>query len=115
MSRTFTVKAAPSNAFTLPATGKANTRKATLTLTVSLPGRGVLALKPVGRAPVKPAKVSTTTAGKVKVKIKLTRAGLAKIKAKKSGRLRVKVAFTYTPTGGVAKTLTKKYTLTYKK
>ena len=117
-TRAFTVNVAatpPSNSFSLPASGKANTKKATLTLTVALPGKGTLALAPVGKAPVKASTKTAKGAGSVKIKIKLTPAGLAKIKAKKNGKLKVKVSFTYTPTGGTAKTLTKKYTLIFKK
>jgi ELWxxDGT repeat protein len=109
--RTFNVR---SNAFTLPATGKANTKKATLTLEVRLPGPGTLSLGPAGKAPVRTAKVTPSRAGLVKIKIALTDQGLQQIKRADNGRLKVKVKVTYKPTGGTASTKTKRYTLILK-
>ncbi|MBJ7357681.1 ELWxxDGT repeat protein [Nocardioides sp.] len=107
-TRTFTVA---SNAFTLPAGGKANTKKATLTLKVRLPGPGTLRLRPVGQAPVQDARVKAERAGAVKLTIRLTQDGLAQIKQAGNGKLTVKVKVTYIPAGGTAHSLTKRYTL----
>ena len=109
-----TAPTAPSNAFTAPATGQANTKKATLALSVTLPGPGTLAVAPAGKSPIKAVEVTVSKAGAATITIKLTKDGLKKLKAKKSHKLKVKVQFTYTPTGGTANTLTKSYTLTIK-
>ena len=112
----------PSNAFTLPRKGKADTRKGTLTIGVSLPGAGTLKLGPSGKALVKV--VSRTVAkGTTSLTIKPTRAGKKQLKKKlaqalaagrKIGKLKVVVAVTFTPKGGSARTLTKTYTLKLK-
>ena len=117
-----TPPAAPTNAFTLPRKGTADTRKGTLSIDVPLPGPGALRLGPSGKAPVKV--VSKTVAkGTSSLTIKLTRSGKKKLKAnlaqairngKKVGKLKVVVAVTYTPTGGTARTLTKKYLMRLK-
>ena len=118
-TRTFTVNtnavAPPVNTFTAPKGGKANKKKATLALKVTLPGPGVLGLKPEGKSPVKTAKVTATKAGPVTITVKLTKAGLKKIKAKSNGKLKVKVALTFTPTGGSPNTQATAYKLTFKK
>ena len=119
--RTFTVDvadvvvppaaAAPVNAFTLPATGRAHTAKGTLTLRVRLPGAGVLRLKTAGRSPVRAAKVTLLRGGLAKITVKPTRAGLKRLEHSSKGRMRVNVAFTFTPTGGSPNTRTKVYRL----
>jgi ELWxxDGT repeat protein len=113
--RTFTVDSgSPVNTFTAPRTGKANTRKGTLQLTVTLPGAGTLTLGPSGRSPVKAASTHLSGAGTATITIKLTKDGKKLIKQKRNGRLKVKVVLTFTPTGGIPNAQTKRYTLIVK-
>ena len=58
-------------------------------------------------------RVVATKAGPVKVKIRPSKAGKKALRRK--GRLRVKVKLTYTPTGGTARSTTKRVTLKLKK
>ena len=113
---------APSNVFTVPAKGKADTKKGTLTVTLTLPGAGKLALAPSGKSPVKAVAVSSA-GGATKVTITPSKAGMKKLKkslkaakkkGKKSASLKVTVAFTFTPTGGTANTKGASYKLTLK-
>jgi hypothetical protein len=114
----------PSNAVTFGKLAK-NTRKGSATLTVNLPGPGVVTLANAGsksagasaskakkakqpkkpKTAVKKATLTATAAGAVKLPINPTSAALKYLKAKHS--LSAKVAITFTPTGGTAKTVTK--------
>jgi len=119
----------PSNQFTFsgaPIFGAGST-----TLIIVVPGPGQISVTPSGagaasiaakgkkkggkgKKKAKPALIKKTTvkvgkAGPVKVKIKPTKAGKKIIK--KKGRLSTKVDITFTPTGGKARTVTKKVTI----
>lgn len=83
-----------------------NKKTGTATLPVTVPGGGTLAL--AGRN-VAPRQLVAAGAGKLKLKVKAT--GPAKAKLKETGKVTVKVKVTFTPTGGVAKTVTKKVKL----
>jgi hypothetical protein len=97
----------PSNKFSF---GKLalNKHKGTATQTVKVPGAGKLVLKGKG---VKTAR-KTASGGKVKLKIVLSAKQLRLLKA--AGKLKVKVAVTFTPTGGKPLTKHKKITLIFK-
>lgn len=95
----------PSNDITL---GKPvrNKKAGTATLPVTVPGAGTLAVAGKGVVPRQLA-----AAGAETLKIKVKAKGAAKKKLKKTGKVTVTVKVTYTPTGGVAKTVTKKVKL----
>jgi hypothetical protein len=95
----------PSNAITL---GKlARDKKAgTASLPVTVPGAGTLAL--AGKRVVA-RQLAATGAGTLPLKVKAK--GAAKRKLNRTGKVTVTVSVTFTPTGGVAKTVTKKVKL----
>lgn len=96
---------APSNAITL-GKAKPNKSKGTAKLTVTVPGAGALVLAGKG---IKGLKQAAATAGSVVLKIKPKSKTLKKLRAK--GKVKVKVTVTFTPTGGTARTETKKVKL----
>jgi hypothetical protein len=118
------IPAPPSNAFTFGKLAK-NARKGSATLTLNVPGPGVVTLASAGaksaaasaskakkakgpkkpKTAVKKATLTATAAGTVKLPITPTAGALKYLKAKHS--LSAKVAITFTPTGGTAKTVTK--------
>jgi hypothetical protein len=102
------VPAPPSNVVKL---GKAtaNKSKGTATLSVTVPGPGVLVLSGKG---VKGVTQSAAGAGTQKLKIRTT--GRTARKLKQHGKAKVTVTVTYTPTGGVARSETKKVKLVRK-
>ncbi|HEX3243086.1 MAG TPA: hypothetical protein VHQ97_08390 [Solirubrobacterales bacterium] len=115
----------PSNVFTKGKL-KLNRKKGTATLTVTVPGAGVLTLADAGgtkkataskkkRKPklLKPATVNATAAGTVKVPLKPTGAG--KRILRKRGKLRFKASLSFTPTGGFAGSQSLKGTLKLKR
>ncbi len=90
---------------------KLNKSNGTGTLTVTLPGAGVLTLTDAAatkkattskakRKLVKPATLKPTVAGVVKVPLKPTGAGKKTLKEK--GKLKIKGSLSFTPTGGIA-------------
>ncbi len=116
----------PSNLFSF-GKAKKNAKNGSSTLTVNVPGPGTLALTGVStgngakasvsaakpkkakkpkkpKNAVKPASATATVAGPVTLAVKPTAAAKKYLKAK--GALSVKVAVTFTPTGGTAKTVT---------
>ncbi len=116
----------PSNVFNF---GKLALKKnkGTATITVNVPGPGVLAMndgtvkaklvtaakkKSKKKALIKAVKKTVTKAGNVKLTVRPTKAGLKKFK---HGKLKVKLRITFTPTGGAAKTQFKKVTLVKQK
>lgn len=113
-SQTFPVL--PSNAFTLPSSGKANTRNGTVTLRVTLPGPGRLRLRPAGQAPVKVVTLSVPRGGTIRIVVQPTKPGMKQLRAQlrkhRVARLPVKVAVGFTPTGGRVNTRSHRYTLT---
>ena len=91
-------QSAASNLFTIGAV-KNVLSKGTATLTVRTPGAGSLTLSGAG---VRRVKVTTpASAGNVKLTVQAT--GKAKQTLVRVGRVKVKVAITFTPTGGTAK------------
>lgn len=100
----------PSNAFTF---GKPilNKKKGTAKLPVHVPGAGTLKLADVKKSKkrVKAKTVQATAAGTVKLPVQPTKSGRSILEDK--GKLKVKVAVTFTPTGGLAATQTRKLTL----
>ena len=108
------VPPAPSNAITL-GKPKANTANGTATLSVTVPGAGVLTLQGkgvkgqrLGAAGLRVTK-PVSGAGIVKLKIKAKGKTLKQLKAK--GKVKVKVTVTFTPTGGTPRSVTKKVKL----
>jgi ELWxxDGT repeat protein len=118
--RTFAVDAAddPSNEFTPPAKGKADTKKGTLTLTVELPGPGLLEADPPTpgkKALIKHSEATSEGAGDTKIKIKPSKKAARKLKklskGKKTGKLKITVDLTFTPDGGEPNTESAAYKL----
>jgi hypothetical protein len=105
------VSTPPSNLITLgkPALKKKN---GTAKLPVTVPGAGTLQIadaKVKGKKRVKAKTVQVTAAGTFSLPIKPT--NFARKALKKKGKLKLKVAVTFTPTGGSAATQTRKLTL----
>ncbi len=94
----FTPQAAPSNVFTLGVV-QANQAQGTATLTVSSPGPGTLTLSGAGVRRVKVA----TPSSPAKVKLTVQATGKAKQTLARVGHVKVRVAITFTPTGGTAR------------
>jgi hypothetical protein len=115
--------APPSNVFTKGKL-KLNKKNGTGTLSVTVPGAGVLTLTDASstkkataskRKPklVKPATLKPAAAGQVKVPLKPTGAG--KKILKKKGKLKIKATLSFTPTGGTAATQSLTATLKLKR
>jgi hypothetical protein len=92
---------------TVPAPGVITASDAS-TATTAAVARAEIAKKKKKKKPalIKNTKVVVTAAGTVKVKLSLTKAGKKALK-KKHGKLKVKVKFSYTPTGGLPNSVTK--------
>jgi hypothetical protein len=95
---------------------KRNKRNGTATLAVTVPGPGTLDLSGKGVKSQRAARVARAigaravpAAGTVKLRIKPK--GKAKKKLSQTGKAKVKVRVTYTPTGGQAKTQSKRVKL----
>ena len=102
---------------------KLNKSNGTATLTVTVPGAGVLKLGAAGGAKasaskkgkpklVKPATLKPTAAGRVKVPLKPT--GTGKKSLEEKGKLKFKLSLAFTPTGGITAKQTVKGTLQLK-
>ena len=105
------IAAAPSNAFTFAGL-KRNKRRGTATLSVSIPGPGTIALGGkgvVGEGPTTGpgAKASRALAAAGVVRLRIKAKGKARRKLNRTGRAKVTVKVTYTPTGGIPNTKTK--------
>ncbi len=100
----------PSNAFTFgkPALDK---KKGTAKLPVTVPGAGTLTIADVKKTKkrIKAKTLQATAAGTVNLPVAPTKSARKTLKAK--GKLKLKVAVTFTPTGGLAATQTRKLTL----
>lgn len=99
----------PSNAFTV-GSGKVNAARTSLAFTVKLPGKGALTAAATYKSGSKTVKITSakatiTAAGTVKLTVKLSSAARKELAKKK--KLTVSVKFTFTPTGGTAKTSSK--------
>lgn len=92
----YTPQSAASNLFAIGAV-KSVLSKGTATLTISTPGAGSLALSGTG---VRPVKV-TTPSGAAKVKLTVQATGKSKQTLDRVGRVKVKVAITFTPTAAL--------------
>ncbi|HEY6780874.1 MAG TPA: choice-of-anchor L domain-containing protein [Thermoleophilaceae bacterium] len=122
----------PNNTFTVPG-GSVTFRNGSATITIQVPGPGVVTAADSGaagaarlataagkrkrtkkakRALIKPTKATATKAGPVTLKLKPTKAG--KKLLKKKHKLKVKLAITFTPTGGTPKTQVKTITIKVK-
>jgi hypothetical protein len=116
----------PPNDFTVPG-GSVTFRNGSATITVNVPGPGVVTASqaPAGSASrataaaakkkklIKPARVVAKKAGPVKLKIKPTKAGKKVLRNKK--KLKVRLAITFTPTGGSPRTEVSRLTIKVKK
>lgn len=100
----------PSNAFTL---GKLalNKKKGSAKLSVKVPGGGTLKVADVKKSKkrIKAKTVHAGAAGTVKLPLQPTKSARGILEDK--GKLKVKVKVTFTPTGGLAATQTRKLTL----
>jgi hypothetical protein len=117
----------PSNSFTIGS--KIVFKNGQTVLTINVPGPGTLSVAPVGAkasrvasiakkkkkkpALIKSVKRKVTKAGKVKITLKPTKAG--KKVLKKKHKLSAKMRITFTPTGGLPHSTTKKITIKTKK
>ena len=100
----------PSNAITL---GKPalNRKKGTAKLPVTVPGAGTLTIADVKKTKkrVKAKTIAATAAGTLKLPVTPTKSARKTLTNK--GRLKLKVAVTFTPTGGIAASQIRKLTL----
>jgi hypothetical protein len=94
----------PSNAFTVDKVTD-HPRKGSATLTADLPGPGVLAIAGKGVKARGSGSVTAVAPGNVSVLVRPT--GRTKAKLGRSGRAKVSVKLTYTPTGGDSASSTK--------
>lgn len=93
---------------------KLNKNNGTATLTVDVPGAGNVALGGNGvvkQRPAAGASASKVTAKAGTVKLKVKAKGKKKAKLNQTGKAKVKAKVTFTPTGGVPATQTKKIKL----
>jgi ABC-type phosphate transport system substrate-binding protein len=103
----------PSNAFSIPSSRATSTL---MTFVAQLPGAGslrVAATTRVGRRTIRVASVSASPrgAGRVTLRLKLSSAAKRALARAKTKKLKVTVKFTFTPTGGTARTMTKNVTV----
>jgi adhesin HecA-like repeat protein len=100
----------PSNAITL---GKPvlNKKKGTAKLPTTVPGAGTLTIADVKKTKkrIKAKTIQVSAAGTVNLPVRPTKSARKTLANK--GRLKIKVAITFTPTGGFAATVTRKLTL----
>jgi subtilisin family serine protease len=103
----------PSNAFTF--IGKALVRRRLTILTLSVPGPGVVKASQAGttgtrtsatKPLIKPVRVTADAAGKLKLKIRPSKAGKRRLRKKRSFSVRLKI--TYTPNGGTPRSSIKR-------
>jgi len=88
-----------------------NKRKGTAKLPVTVPGPGTLTIADVKKTKkrIKAKTLTATAAGTLKLPVKPTKSARGTLEEK--GRLKLKVAVTFTPTGGFAATVKRKLTL----
>jgi hypothetical protein len=100
----------PSNAVVLGKPAQ-NKRNGTAKLPVTVPGAGTLKIADVKKTKkrIKAKTLQVTAAGTVKLPVKPTK--FARKVLADNGKLKLKVAVTFTPTGGLAATVTRKLTL----
>ena len=111
---------APSNLFTVGAAALSSS-KGSATLTLDLPGPGLVKAVATANLPAGAAKRITVAkltrraarAGRLKLTLKPSKAALRHLRRR--GKLRTSVKLTYTPTGGSARSVTPKVTLKLKR
>lgn len=88
-----------------------NKKKGTAKLPVTVPGTGTLKIADVKKTKkrIKAKTVAATAAGTLNLPVKPTKSARKTLATK--GKLKLKVAVTFTPTGGLAATVTRKLTL----
>lgn len=98
----------PSNAFNI---GKPvlNEKKGTAKLPVTVPGPGTLTIAEVKKTKVRIKAKTLQTLGTANLPVTPTKSARKTLKAK--GKLKLKVAVTFAPTGGLAATQTRKLVL----
>lgn len=94
----------PSNEFKL---GRAKRRGLVVALEVTIPYPGRLAASGKG---LKKLRVTRHKVGTFTVKLRLTDAGLDALRGSRNRRLKVEVAFVFTPSGGVSRAKTREIT-----
>ena len=102
----------PGGAFTVPSRGSHNTRNGTLSLRVRVDMAGRLAVDPVAKSRLKTSRKDVASAGGTTVTLVPTRAGMRTLK--RTGTLKVKARFTFTPCGGDGTSVVRQYTLKLK-
>jgi ABC-type phosphate transport system substrate-binding protein len=103
----------PSNQFSIP---RSSVSARLLAFTLELPGGGTLSVKAtakVGRRTITVGSASAraSASGRVNVRLTPSRAARRALARARGRRLAVTVTFTYTPTGGSARSVTKRVTL----
>lgn len=103
----------PSNQFSLPSS---STSARALLYTVQLPGAGKLAVVATARSGRRTIRVASASAnasagGKVRVKLTLSSAAKRALAKARNHKLSITVKFTFTPTGGTARSVTKTVTV----
>ncbi len=98
--------------FDVPSRGKADTETGTLRLKVSVEGAGTLVVAPAAGSEIRRTSTAVARAGDVTVTLRPTRAGMRELR--RTGVLRVKARFTFTPCGGPGSSLVHRYTLSLK-
>ena len=89
--------------------GTANTRTGTMKVKVHVDATGRVAVAPVGDSKLKRTAKDSATGERVTVTLAPTKAGVRKLK--RTGKLRVKARFTFTPCGVTGSNVVRRYTL----
>ncbi len=106
----------PSNVFSVPSTALSS-KAGTATFSVRLPGAGQVVLKATagkGKKKINVGGLRKTVSKAGTVKLTLQPGSAAKKRLKKSGKLSVKVTFTFTPQGGEPRSSSRTVTLKFK-
>lgn len=101
----------PSNQFTVATKAHRHPKRGFITVRVNVPFAGVLRQAPAAGSPVRRASMTLSGGGPVTVKVQLTKKALKRLKRR--GKMKVRVAFTYTPSGGTARTKITSYRFRY--
>jgi hypothetical protein len=100
----------PSNTFTLGATTR-NKKKGTATIAANVPNRGTLTASGKGVRRTGAAVISKVVTAPGKVKLRIRARGRKRRTLLRTGRVKLKVRITYTPTGGDPRIRSRKVTL----
>lgn len=114
-----TVPPVVDNGFVLPKRGKSNFAKATMALTITLPGPGRLELSQVGGDFLRARSETVAKGGETVMVLGLTKPTLRKLKKSlargaKVAKVKVRARVTYTPVGGDPSTQERSYVLKLK-